>query len=452
MLALAACAQPPPPNLVLITLDTTRADHLGPYGYSRSPTPNLDRFRDTAVLYERAYATSSWTLPSHASIFTGLLPMQHGAQMTSGDPDPGLGYGVRPLAEHFTTLAERLGEAGYRTAAGVGGPALRRELGVAQGFDHYADQFGSSTALYVGRRAEAIANQAIALAKLFGEEPFFLFVNFFDPHEPYRPPPPHDRNLPEYSNPRLLDALLGRLRADTPAGPVSALEAWERQVLERMIRGYDAEIAYVDLHLGRLVSALTEPPRGDETLIAITSDHGESFGEHHYISHGAHLYEHNIRVPLVIRHPRGRGAGARAHEPFQNHRLFAVFLEAAGVEVPDETTGPGSDTEPVIVTEVQRSDANVRMFGKAFDRDLRAIYVRPYKLIESSTGAVELFDLEADQGELRNLAPELPGLSRSLAEHLERIAAARPPLFDPDERAALTPETEESLRALGYLR
>jgi len=137
-LVFAGCGQPDrPPNVVLITLDTTRADHLSLYGYAGDTSPNLDRFALDSVVYEHAYATSSWTLASHASLFTGLLPMQHGAQSVPEGPNRVLGYGVRPLAAEFSTLAERLGEAGFRRAAIVAGPALRSELGVAQGFETY---------------------------------------------------------------------------------------------------------------------------------------------------------------------------------------------------------------------------------------------------------------------------------------------------------------------------
>jgi arylsulfatase A-like enzyme len=447
-----ACTQPQRPNVVLITLDTTRADHLGAYGYARAQTPNLDRFAAEGVLYEHTYATSSWTLPSHASILTGLLPMQHGAQTAPGDPVGQLDYGVRPLSERFTTLAERFREAGYRTGAVVGGPALGRELGVSQGFDIYVDDLDGPKEILLGKRADEVANRAIAIVEQFGSDPFFLFVNFFDPHAPYRPPPPEDRGVPEIKDSPLPRELMMRLLAGEPAKPTNELEDWERQEIAKMIAGYDAEIAYMDRHLGRLLAAIEAVPRSAGTLVAITGDHGESFGEHNYVSHGAHLYEHNVRVPLIVELPGGEQAGTRVSAPVQNHRLFTTLLHAAGLDVADGIVAPDlSGPRAPIVMEVRRSDLNVRMFGPFFDRDLRAIFDPPYKLITSSTGAVELFDLKRAAGEYENLVDRRPDLSRSLQARLERIAEERPPLFDAEDRATVTPETEEALRALGYV-
>ena len=154
----------------------------------------------------------------------------------------------------------------------------------------------------------------------------------------------------------------------------------------------------------------------------------------------------------MLRLPGGEQAGTRVSTPVQNHRLFATLLSAAGLEVPAgilalDLSGPRTP----IVTEVRRSDLTIRLFGPFFDRDLRAIYDPPYKLITSSTGAVELFDLEKANGEYENLVDRRPDISRSLQARLERIAEARPSLYDAEERATLTPETEKAMRALGYV-
>jgi len=447
-----ACRQPQRPNIVLITLDTTRADHLGAYGYAAARTPNIDRFASEGILYENAYATSSWTLPSHASILTGLLPMQHGAQTAPVDPVGRLGYGVRPLAERFTTLAERFREAGYHTGAVVGGPALGRELGVSQGFDIFEDDLSGKNEVYVGKRATDVANLAIAMVSKFGADPFFLFVNFFDPHAPYRPPPPEGRGLPDLKDSPLPRSLLKRLIANEPARLPDELEDWERLEIAKMKRGYDAEIAFMDRHLGRLLAAIEAVPRRAGTLVAITGAHGESFGEHNFVSHGAHLYEDNVRVPLIIRMPDREGAGTRVSQPVQNHRLFATLLHAAGLETKDGLVAPDlSGPRAPIVTETRRSSANIRLLGPFFDRDLRAIYDPPYKLIESSTGALELFDLDREKGEYANLVDRRPDISRSLQARLDRIAEDRPPLFRDEDRATFTRETEQALRALGYV-
>jgi len=446
-----ACTQPQRPNIVLITLDTTRADHLGAYGYAKARTPNIDHFASEGILYENAYATSSWTLPSHASILTGLLPMQHGAQAAPGRPVGRLSYGVRPLSDRFTTLAERFREAGYRTGAVVGGPALGRELGVSQGFEIFEDDLSGRNEVYVGKRAKDVANLAIAMVSKFGGDPFFLFVNFFDPHAPYRPPPPEGRGLPDLKDSPLPRSLLARLLAHEPARSPDELEDWERREIAKMIAGYDAEIAYMDRHLGRLLAAIEAAPHRAGTFVVITGDHGESFGEHNFFSHGAHLYEDNVRVPLIIRMPDREGAGTRVSQPVQNHRLFATLLHAAGLDANGGAAPDLSGPRAPIVLEARRSSANVRLLGPFFDRDLRAIYDPPYKLVESSTGEVELFDLEREKGEYKNLVDRRPDISRALQARLERIVEERPPLFQTEDRATFTRETEQALRALGYL-
>ncbi len=449
-LALSGCGAERRPNLVLVTLDTTRPDHLGPYGYAGASTPNLDAFAERAELYERAYSTSSWTLPSHASLLTGLLPRQHGAQTAAGRPDAVLSYGVRPLAEEFTTLAERLAAAGYRTGAVVGGPALRRELGLAQGFELYDDSL-SGLEEYTGKRAQRVASRAIAWLREVGDEPYFLFVNFFDPHAPYRPPAPFDRGLPEIEDSGLGPALLAQLEAGAAPRRPGELEPPSREALAAMRAGYDAEIAYMDRHLGRLLDAILSGPAGDSSWIAITSDHGESFGEHYFVSHGAHLYEDNVWVPLLIRRPGDARAGRRIEEPVQNLALFALLLNAARAPGSGDGALRLQTPDLGILTEVRRSDLNVRLLGPILDRDLRALLVPPHKLIQSSDGAVELYDLEADPEELSGLATRAPERVAQLREQLEAVEAAHPALFDPGERARLSDETRDALRALGYL-
>jgi len=442
--AALACARSEPPNILLVTLDTTRPDRLGAYGFAGAHTPQLDGFAQEAVVYERAYSTSSWTLPSHASLFTGLLPMQHGAQTAPDGVSEPLGYTVRPLDDAFRTLAEHLADAGYRTAAVVGGPALSHELGVAQGFQRYDDDLSSPGAAIHGRRGAEVADRAIQAIE--GEPgPWFVFVNFFDPHAPYRPPPPFDRSLPEVDPTPLTRDLTRRLAAGEAVSSED-LADWEREALEGLLAGYDAEIAYMDAQLGRVLTAADAAP--GRTWIVITGDHGESFGEHGYLSHGAHLYEDNVRVPLLVRAPGA--APGRLATTVSNHALFAELLAAAGLEPPPDA--PRLATPPAwLLQEVGPSDANVRLFGEFLDRRLRALQLPPHKLIVSSRGAVELYDLAADPQERTNLADRDAALRERLQQRLAALEREHPPLFDPESRAALRPETREALEQLGYL-
>lgn len=446
VLSLASCADKPPPSVLLITLDTTRADRLGCYGYDKQTSPNVDRFADRAILYEFAYAASSWTLPSHASLFTGLLAREHGALSASGP-------NRRPLAESFTTLAELLSAAGYETAAIVSGPALRREFGVAQGFARYDDDFNRFERMH-GKRAAVVADRAIEYIDGFGSRPYFLFLNFFDPHAPYWPPAPFNEGLQQATAlSKISGDFVERLEAGEKARSVDGLDASERIALDAARAGYDAEIRYMDHHVGRVLAAVEDGERARETLVVITGDHGESFGEHYLLSHGAHLYEDNVRVPLIVRYPGSPRVGSRIDTPVQNHRVFATVLSMIGLPLPDGVRTEGLDeNDGTILTEVQRDPANVQIFGSFFDRDLRAIYDAPYKLIASSDGSLELFDLANDPEELKNLVETKPDTVRDLSERLRDVSARHPPMFEEEGDTALRPETEEALRALGYLQ
>ena len=276
-------------------------------------------------------------------------------------------------------------------------------------------------------------------------------MNFFDPHAPYDPPAPHNRGL---QNPDEIDdrgTLIEQLVAGEPPRAVSQYSESQLEWITRMLAGYDAEIRYMDVHLGRLLEAVAASPRADETLIVITSDHGESFGEHFYVSHGAHLYEHNVRVPLLVRTP-GTSAATRVDAPVQTHRLFATLLGAAGAPMPEgvdasDLASPAED----IVFQVQRSELNVRMFGEFFDRDLVAVQSWPYKLVVATTGERELFHLERDPEELHDIAADEPELVRRLAAKLRATAESHAARFSEESQAELRPATEEALRALGYI-
>lgn len=450
-LLLVACGPPTPPNLVLITLDTTRWDHLGAYGYAGGTTPQLDRFAESSVVYDRAYSTSSWTLPSHASMLTGLLPMEHGAQTVANGGNRSLGYGVRSLQDSFTTLPELLLEAGYRTGAVVAGPALRRELGLAQGFEIYDDDLSKPRHMLHGKRAEEVTDAAVRLVDEFGAGPYFLFVNFFDPHAPYRPPAPFDRGLANPDEIAQGESLVKNLLNETPAKALSDYSDAERRWIERLLAGYDAEIRYMDSHLGRLLDAIAAGPRGDQTLIAITADHGESFGEHYYVSHGAHLYDDNVRVPLLVRYPQTREA-SRVSTAVQNLRLFQMFAAAAGIRIPAEVDPIGLTGDPgEVVLQVRRSDLNVRMFGEYFDRDMVALVSWPFKLIARSTGQRELYDSANDPAELHDLSGDQPEVLGRLEGRLNEIEMHRRARFSEGTPTELRPETEEALRELGYI-
>jgi len=295
-----ASAAPPRP-VVVVLVDTLRADHLGLYGYERDTSPHLDRWAEEAVVFERCVAQSSWTKPATASILTGLNPSEHGVQREASRLDAEL-----------ETLAEPFQAAGWRTGAFVtNGFIGRADAGFEQGFDEFVAYDAPEPRLYV--RAEHVLADALAWVEGVADAPFFLFVHLLDPHEPYDPPAPFDERF-----------------AAAPEGAANEHA--------RSIDRYDGEIAYVDRELGRFFDGLRALGRYEETLIAFLSDHGEEFGEHGRRGHSAHLHDEVLAVPLVIRFPAGRAdlpRGTRHAGLVRQIDLFPTLLAAAGLTPPE---------------------------------------------------------------------------------------------------------------------
>jgi arylsulfatase len=311
---LAAWSQP---SVVLVTLDTTRVDHLSCYGYERRTTPRLDALAARAVVFERAWSTSSWTLPAHASLFTGVYPSRHGADY---DPRGGAVLGdvielpvaqlmrAGKLPDDAVTLAELLAERGYATGAFAAGPWLHRSFGLLQGFAHQDDAVHT----FGGRPAAEITAAALSwLEGLPPGAPYFLFANYFDPHAPYEPVGRY-AEFPRAAEPLAYDyeAVMRGTRA---------LDVDARAVLRDR---YDAEIRDMDGALGALLHAVQARPGGDRTLIVVTADHGEALGEEGRLGHGFWLSEELTRVPLIVRYPGDRDAGRRARPRPRAARAF----------------------------------------------------------------------------------------------------------------------------------
>ena len=293
-----ACAPERPGNLLLVSLDTTRRDHCSVYGYGRETTPTLDRLGREGAVFDQAYAPTASTGPTHASLFTSLYPLTHRVNRN------GLALGMG-----FTTLAERLRARGYQTSAVVSSFVLAAKFGFAQGFDAYDDAFVAAesslqVSLWEGhlppdeafdRRASATSERAVAWLRGVRdpERPFFLFVHYFDAHDPYQPPP-------EFTL---------QLEGEPPENE-----------LGRAILQYDREIAFVDQQLGRLLAALAEAGLEDETLLVVTADHGEGLMDHGHMRHGLQIYEEAVRVPLLVRWPGTIPANRRLAEPVEAPR------------------------------------------------------------------------------------------------------------------------------------
>jgi arylsulfatase A-like enzyme len=408
--------------VLLITLDTTRADHLSVYGHRRHTSPRIDALATEATLYLNARSTSSWTLPAHASMFTGKFPTSHGARYDPEGPldldaaiDDRSKIRARGVSPHEETLARRLSEAGYATAGFAGGPWLLRVFGLAEGFEHWDDD----GILNVRGRPAADLLRAV-IAWLDAREaaadarPFFLFVNFFDPHFPYDAPAPYTR---EYLPDRVELDKLDRVQWD-------AL--------------YDAEIRYADEHVGLLLDSLRERGVYDDTLVIVTADHGEMLGEHGAWGHNGILFEPLVRVPLVVKPPGP--ARARVEErPIQLHALYPMVLAAAGVEHPAADDG----AEPVLAEVWHPPHPGIGEWKVLWEGSL--------KYMDHSDGDDRLYDLAEDPRERLNLVGDRPGDAQRLRERLAQVIASLPPPLPSGEALPIDAETRETLERLGYL-
>jgi arylsulfatase A-like enzyme/Tfp pilus assembly protein PilF len=393
-IVLNGCGSAPPPDLILVTLDTVRADRIGAYGYPQPTTPRLDRLAASGALCERAYASAPITLPSHATLLTGLEPYAHGVRSN----------GFHRLPAAATTLAELLRRRGYRTAAVIGGYPLARRFGLDQGFEVYDDAFGAGAE----RPARAVARRALELLRGPAQKPLFLWVHFDDPHDPYEPLPRFDR-----------------FGADSGAR-------------------YDGEIASADAGLGTVLDGHSER-RGDRpALIAVAGDHGEGLGEHREPTHALFVYDSTLRVPLVIQAP-GVRAGLRLAAAVTLRDLGRTLLDLAGASTVDF---PGRSFAGALRgrTELEQRPCYAESYLPLLEfgwSPLRSIRERRWKYIAAPEP--ELYDLEADPGERHNLVAVRPRQAQRLAALLPqddgRFAAA----------ATLKPEEIAKLRSLGYL-
>lgn len=395
------------PNLVLITLDTVRADRLGSYGYTLAATPALDRLAREGVRFADATTSAPLTGPAHAAILTGVYPARYGVRDNA----------ATPLPPEATTLAEILKRAGYRTGAFIGAFVLDRTYGFDQGFETFDsrfEQFSAGSKLNVERPAGDVVRPALAwLADAAASQPFFVWIHFYDAHDPYRPPPPFQKT---FAN-----------------------------------RLYDGEIAYVDTAVAQLVARLEQRGLLDDTLIVAIGDHGESLGEHGEDTHGLFLYEAVLRVPWISRLPRRERAGTVVTEQVRTVDLVPTVLEWLGVPAP-----PGLDGESLagVVGGTSRPSPPAAYAETFFPRfhygwsESLSIRVGEWKFIDAPRP--ELYDLRKDRAERFNLVERQATVAGQLSHELQQLvarlgspAAVQPPAPDA--------ETLARLRSLGYI-
>jgi arylsulfatase A-like enzyme/tetratricopeptide (TPR) repeat protein len=396
--AIVGDRRPAPESLsvVLITLDTLRADVLGCYGGSVA-TPAIDRLAAQGVLFEQATATVPLTLPSHASIMTGLLPVRHGVRDNGG-------FFLEPS---FTTLAERFQTAGYATGAFVGSWVLERRWGLSQGFDHYSDPFANGE---FQRRGDRVVADALAwLGQIPAERRFLAWVHLFDPHTPYDPPEPFRSRY-----------------ADQP---------------------YHGEVAYVDAQVGRLMEALERLGRRQNTIVVLMADHGESLGDHGEPEHGLFVYDVTMSVPFLIRTPWGHPG--RSNTQVSTVDVLPTILDLVGLA--PQAGIDGASLLPVL-QDTKHDMGRPAYVETYFPRyhfgwhPLRGLRDGRHKLIQASRA--ELYDLASDPGETVDISA---ANERSVAGMRAAMDSLAPPDRGAPAPASLDAETRERLAALGYV-
>ncbi|MEP7208127.1 MAG: sulfatase [Casimicrobiaceae bacterium] len=433
--AAAGAASPRRPGVLLIVLDTVRASHLAAYGYGRATTPQLQRWLGDGARFEHALSTAPWTLPSHASMFTGRFTNELDADW------------LAPLGTAHPTLAETFRRNGYATAGFVANTRYcSRETGLARGFSHYEDYpvtaahvaMSSSLGSYLAwsrsvrrklLRKSADDVNASFLAWLDGRDtgvPFFAFLNYMDAHAPYQPPAPFDR---QFSSPDA-EELVANLRED------DAGIRLQPEVRQAAIDKYDESLAFLDDRLGALFAALAARRLWDDTIVVVTSDHGEEFGEHGVYYHGNSLYRGALEVPLLLRFPPRVPTGASIATPVSLRDLPATLLDLAGL--PAALPGASLSSYWDGTSPRDNAAANPLLMELSYASTLPAntpvskgsmasVLLGDLRLIRNGDGREELYDFRRDPMERVNLAdqPAQPvGLAR-LREALATLAGAR---------------------------
>jgi arylsulfatase A-like enzyme len=451
-LVLPACGRrartaqgPEKTNVVLVTLDTLRADRLGCYGYGPARTPVLDGFAGGAVRFAHATTVSNNTLPAHAAILCGRYPRNLGVPRNGFEVPPGQ-----------RSLAVLLAGHGYRTAAFVSSSVLDATCGLRKGFGVYDDEFEIEEIDQAQRRAPETVRRALRWLEGAGRGPYFLWIHLFDPHYPYTPPPPDERYFePEDSRPadgsiRFIAGIQGRhgfpkIQSDPDD-------------YRRLAALYDGEIAFLDASLAPLFAYLDRPAVRARTAVAVVGDHGESLTEHDYFfDHGLDVYQPSMHVPLIIRAPSA-ARGRCSARPVQNIDLFPTLLRLAGLSVPAATDGRdlagllrGDEELPSALAfgeacqpfEVEAPDR------RSWRNDGKAQFVLswPWKLIVTPyLRRSELYRLDSDPAESRDIVASHPRLVAWLGEQLRnwRRGSASP-------AAQRNQANLDKIRSLGYL-
>ncbi|HUJ95136.1 MAG TPA: sulfatase-like hydrolase/transferase [Terriglobales bacterium] len=403
----SAYADPIAPDVVVITIDTLRADHLGCYGYKQIHTPNLDALAADGIRFERAYTPVPVTLPSHTVIFTGTYPTFSGMHDFSGNK----------LSPTQPTLASVLKNQGYATGAVIGSAVLDSRFGLNHGFDFYYDHFDfsrldESNLDAMERPGNLVADQALAWLQQNYQKKFFLWMHLYDPHYPYRPPAPYSEQYKDHP--------------------------------------YDGEIAFADEQVGRLIRFLKDKGLYRNTLIVLSGDHGESLGEHGEKTHGFFIYNATLHVPVIIHLP-GPASAKTVSELASTADLMPTILHALNIAVPGQVQG--RNLLPLI--EAKREEGDTSLYAETFLprlhfnwSELRGAETDRYHFIDAPKP--ELYDLSKDPGETQNLYSQKPAVAQEMRAKLTALISQYGVAEESAEKTGLDPALMERLKSLGY--
>jgi arylsulfatase A-like enzyme len=468
-LAALACGGPrlpARPSILLLTVDTLRADHLSSYGYARTTSPVLDRLAAEGIRFELAQTQWPKTGPAFSSMLTATYPKDNGIVREIGEPLP---CSRRLLAEELRAL-------GYQTRAVVANGAVGREFFYDQGFEEFVEAWKGAegeAAIEVATRAGHVTDLALeVLEGLDPSRPVFLWVHYLDPHMPYTPPEDaRDRFQGDGAFPPGPKVLVDRSKHRRVSGGIGRSQViGGSDELDFYVARYDAEIAYADREIGRLLDGLRERGLYDRMLTVFTADHGEALGDHDYFfDHGMLPFQDCMRVPLAVRWPGVVRPGVDPHA-IELIDLAPTLLEAAGKELDGGGWAQGQTLIPCLLGRASAEGALAfSEAGQATKRRwMKAVTDGRFKLIWVPTQQEQrrvagvgvdfaLYDLRADPGELRNVAAEHPEVVERLSRQLWTWFEASPFAVDTDTETAectsreASPETTEQLRALGYL-
>ncbi len=423
--------------VVLISIDTLRRDHVSVYGYPRPTTPSLENLAGDAVVFHDAVSTSSWTLPAHGSLFTSLYPSVHGA------------VNVRTrLRTGLPSLPEILRQGGFLTQAIVTQIYLSDRYGLDQGFDRLS--------WYQEGRAQKVTDRAVRFLQAKGDEDFFLFLHYFDPHFHYDPPPPYDRVFdPGYDG-----SITGNYWEFRENGP----ETLSRRDLDHVRALYDGEILYTDHHLQRFFQEMKRLGIYEKSLIVVTSDHGEEFLDHGDWGHSAKLYDELVRIPLLIKLPKSEAAGLQVEQQVSLLDVAPTILDVLEIPVPSSFQGKSllsvlrgkkDDNFQGVWSEVGTENESTMHYKASFRSGARGRKLIFRKGTERATPGMEIYDLARDPLETQNLGTgddEAVARARQQTKAFLAWVAERRGATPTELPVELDADQTEKLRALGYLQ